>query len=535
MAMDSLGWPVGTIEILLWVAQSLLILSFLLEGKFYPFERAAHSNPPPWIPILFAWGFRLACFFTMASLGFLYFIPDDPCRWGMAFNWTKVPYFITWDGVWLGMPFYLHGLSMLCTGDPVVGSKIMTAILNLVAVGGIYCFAWTLSRNRVYAAFALVLVAPYFLHLLLGTGALTEIPVVGFTLLGLSFLIRGLEEPDRKRRIRNLLLAAFFFMVSTGFHYIAWIFLLAVLVLSASALFWNRLGERRLSPGEFFLFAIPSTLYCLGWMAGCWIKFGHPLHSMTSQMDLSTLYVGNLGFTQKAMAYPMALLFSLRWIGIFVLFSIVWHFCSRQRAAGRYRFAIEAAVLALILFIVTSIRGGHNNTPYRSLIAISTILLAVAPSPFFAAESPGIGFWRRRNGLLLPRKGMQFVLAGGFMILAYGFNLQSVSRMLFTYRPDASSVALGNWLREEIAAPSLLTGEDLSSPIILRNVQSPLAVHYLCGHPDRTRLMSAEEFDAFGPLRDSQIVVSGEGIERKGMTPVAQIGPYTVYRYEADS
>lgn len=533
--MNALGGSVGTIEILLGATQSLFILSFLLEGKCFPFEKTAHSNPHPWIPILFAWGFRLACFFTMASLGFLYFIPDDPCRWEMSFNWTKVPYFITWDGVWLGMTFYLQGLSMLCTGDPVVGSKIMTVILNLVALGGIYCFAWTLSRNRVYAAFAVVLVAPYFLHILLGTGALTEIPVVGFTLLGLSFLIRGLEEPDRRRRRWDLSRAAFFFMVSTGFHYVAWIFLLAVLVLSFLAMFWNRLGERRLSVGDFLLFALPSTLYCIAWMAGCWIKFGNPLHSMTSQMELSTRYVGNLGFAPKAMAYPLALLFSLRWIGIFVLFSIGWHFFSRQPAARRYRFAMAAAALALILFVLTSIRGGHNNTPYRSLIVISTILLVVAPSPFFVSETPGIGFWRRWNRLFLPRKGIQFVLAGVFMILVYGFNLQSVSRMLFMYRPDANSVALGNWLREEIAVPSLLTGEDLSSPIILRNVKSSLAVYYLCGHPNRARMMSAEQFDAFGPLRESQIVVSEEGLERDGLTPVVQIGSYTVYRYQSNS
>lgn len=526
------GLPVDVLDIALWSVQLLLLMSFLIQGKCAPLEKVDDRKMNPMAYILYAWGFRLSCFFVMTSIGFAFFILDDPCRWGMAAGWAKTLGFMTWDGVWLGMTSYLHGLSMMGIGHPIAASKIMTIVLNFVALSGIYFFSFSLSKNRVYAALTMVFMAPYFLHIVLGTGTLTEVPVVGFSLLGFAFLIYGYDLGEKKRKL-YFLLSSVFFLISTGFHYVAWIFLLSVMVLLFLSVFWNYIGERRISLAEFFLFSIPSTLYCIAWMVSCWKRFGNPLYSMTTQMKLSKVYVGDISLLDRMMAYPSSLLFAIGYLWIMVVFSIFWYLFVKGNENKKFRLAILSVFVTLAIFIVTSIVGGHNNTPYRSLICISTILLIVAPAPLFFSTSPRMGSSGNASHSCWRTGKAQYLLIGAFSLLIYAVNIQNLSEIMYIENVNSGAVAIGSWLREEVRYPRTLSQRNLLFPIVfVRDKESADPIFYLLGNRENLSVRKVDEFNASPRLKEAQVVVSREDLNVDGLSLITKVAEYMVYQYD---
>src|SRR6185295_13011745 len=183
------------------------------------------------IAILVAWSWRLVYVFVLASSGFQYLVPDDVARWLLSWGWSESPYAVTWDGIWQAGTFYVHGTAMAFLNDPLAASKFVSAFYNLLPLIGIFVLTQGLYRNLVFACVAVVAAAPWWLHILLGTGAMTEMPVTGLMLAGVGLLLLALDERTRERdSARALLGAAFCFLAATAFHIVAWMMLAGFLM-----------------------------------------------------------------------------------------------------------------------------------------------------------------------------------------------------------------------------------------------------------------------------------------------------------------
>src|SRR4030095_7658699 len=211
--------------------------------------------------ISLAWCWRLAYQFVLEGSGFWYYVADDPCRWLLAWSWAEHPYLLTWDGVWQGATFYLHGLAMRLGPDPLTASKFVSAVYPLIGFLGLFVFALGLYRDRVLATASVAVAAPWWHHILLGTGAMSELRVLGFVLGGTGLFFIALRSAEPRRRVL-LLLSALSFAVGTAFHVIAWMWL-TVFLLVAFGYAISKEGRTRFGPGSWVAFAIVATSYCV--------------------------------------------------------------------------------------------------------------------------------------------------------------------------------------------------------------------------------------------------------------------------------
>src|SRR5664279_3796995 len=172
-------------EIVLWVLQIAIILYVIRRpGRIH--EDKSVSPVACAFVLLLAWNFRLIYEFALGSSGFWYFVGDDPSRVLMSYSWSRDPFFITWDGIWQGGTFYLHGAAMRVVRDPMFASKMVSAFYGLFPLLGLYVFTQGLYRNRKLSLAAVLVTAPLWLHLLMSTGALAEMPMVGLMLTGVG-------------------------------------------------------------------------------------------------------------------------------------------------------------------------------------------------------------------------------------------------------------------------------------------------------------------------------------------------------------
>src|SRR5512132_128160 len=102
------------VEVTGWIAQSVAILWLFRKdaSRSDGWWRGPEARLALALALCLGWAWRLVYQFVLASSGFWYFVADDPCRWLLAYGWSREPFLITWDGIWQGATFYLHGLAM---------------------------------------------------------------------------------------------------------------------------------------------------------------------------------------------------------------------------------------------------------------------------------------------------------------------------------------------------------------------------------------------------------------------------------------
>ncbi|MGH0031436.1 MAG: hypothetical protein ACQGVC_16695, partial [Myxococcota bacterium] len=175
------------------------------------------------------WVWRLAYGFTLAADDFGFWIGDDCLRWVRAWRWSQDPFFVLKNDPWIVGSYVLHGSAMnLLDVGPLAASKLVSAVYAVLPLVGVHALTQALFDRREVSLLAVLLVVPAWLHVLLGTGLMTELPVIGLLLSGAALLVRGLDAaPGRRRAVLHvggaLLLAA-----ATAFHMVAWIYLAAL-------------------------------------------------------------------------------------------------------------------------------------------------------------------------------------------------------------------------------------------------------------------------------------------------------------------
>src|SRR5664279_2780487 len=174
-----------TFELILWLLECGLLF-YALSRRRRIVEDHSTSILACAFAIMLAWNWRLNYEFALGSSGFWYLVADDPARWTMSYGWSRHPYFITWDGIWQGGTFYLHGAAMRLVRDPMMASKLVSAFYSLLPLLGLFILTQGLYRSRKFSLFVVLFSAPLWLHVLLSTGSLAEMPVVGLMLTGVG-------------------------------------------------------------------------------------------------------------------------------------------------------------------------------------------------------------------------------------------------------------------------------------------------------------------------------------------------------------
>lgn len=331
---------------------------------------------------------RLMAVFLLASIGFTYLATDDPCRWGMAWGWVQNPYAITHDGVWQTWDFALHGLPMMVLNDPLIASKLMAALFCLAPLAAMWVFTQGVFADRRLACAATLATAPLWLHVLLSTGAMAEMPTVTFFMAGVGLLTAALRRAPSRRRRAYLIGSALAFIAATSFHTTAWLQLVVVLGgLLVFAMSWR--GQRvQFGPKAWFLFAMASSLFCLAWLVGCWFKFGNALHTFEIYSTLLARDFGEHSMQTALLTYPRCIALTLKSVLPLLGFGVLWSLFAKGAGGAMRRAALGAIAIGLLIMMATSATG-HAAMQARSTILLATMLVPFMLAPFFPRPEPG--------------------------------------------------------------------------------------------------------------------------------------------------
>ena len=530
LAIDLLDWT-------FWGLQGLVLVLAWRQGRR---TAAAETRSLTWercvIAILVAWIWRLVYCFVLASSGFWYLVPDDVARWLLSWGWAISPYLITWDGIWQGGTFYVHGAAMAVLRDPLVASKFVSAFSNLLPLIGIFVVAQGLYRNAWLSSVAVVAAGPWWLHILLGTGAMTEMPVTGWMLTGIGLLFLALDaETEERSSGAALLAAAFCFLAGTTYHIVAWMILVSFLLVFAPRLFSTpKPAVRRRLP----LFLGISFAYCIAWSLGCWIKFGNPL-SYLAAYNANNLKGGvSLPLAARSSAYPLAFLYDA-WLVLPALAAgVIGAWSDRSETRGKERLVIGGVLVTLLLLTSSAIVGSPSNVlPVRATVAPVAALFPIAVAGVAAAWPANRKPARVRGAKRLSLVAVT-VLGIAWVVVNHERTFQRV-RSHHSLEPDA--IAMGAWLREAGAQPDG-TGRIRNDRIVHIWVEtSPTyadySIQYLFGSLRRVVRHGSEEEagQVLATLGRNDWLVTDRPVAQAGYEKVVEIGRYQVFGVKGEA
>ncbi len=521
--------PLDALDWILWGLQAVVLVLAWPAGRN---PAASETRALAWercaIAILLAWSWRLVYVFVLASTGFRYLVPDDVARWLLSWGWSESPYAVTWDGIWQAGTFYVHGTAMAFLSDPLAASKFVSAFYNLLPLAGIFVLTQGLYRNTRLSSVAVIAAAPWWLHILLGTGAMTEMPVTGLMLAGIGLLLLALDERTGERDSgRALIGAAFCFLAATAFHIVAWMMLAGFLAAFARRLLTNAAVRRRLP-----LFLALSVAYCVFWSLACWIKFGSPLAFLTNY-DANNLKHGlHLSLSVRAQAFPLGFLYDAWLILPALAAGVIAAFANGGERRRRERLVIGGVASTMAILIASAIVGSSPNVlPVRNSVAIVTALFPIAVAAVAGAWPAGPTPLRTRAG----RLSVVAVLALGVAWVAVNHERTfQRTRVQQTLDPDA--VAMGVWLREASGEPGgsdrIGNREVVHVWVSTSSAFPDYSIAYLFGSPRRTRLHApAEAADAVvASVRGGDLLLTDRPMTHADFGRVVTIGKYQVFR-----
>ncbi len=521
--------PWTPVELAGWAAQIAAIGFLLLFGV-----RASELRGPP-VPtdvacalvLALGWAWRLLYQFVLASSGFWYFVADDPCRWFLAWQWAVNPYVITWDGVWQGATFYVHGLAMRIGSDPLVGSKFVSALYPLIALLGIFLFTQGVYRDRTLAAASVIFLSPWWLHILLGTGTMTELPVLGFLLGGAGLFFIGLRSVGRRRRLA-LAFAAASFAIATAFHIVAWMALatiLAVAFVSAA----TRGRDRGFGLQAWLVFLLLATSYCWLWFIGCWIKFGQPLAFIRNYAETTRVIASAIPLGRRLLSYPEALVFSVFGFLPLAVYGVISGVVRRSEERNRVRCVIAAAAAFLLILVAASVRN-PGGPPFRLTITLAGALVPISLAPLrLLARTTANSRHDRRS--LARLAVLAFIAVSWFL----GNHLKTIGLPHSVQSLDADAISLGVWIRQEIAAPQTLDRASLDLPIRLwlhePSLDRFLGIVYASGLPSRVQEWKGPN-PGISSMKRGQYLVTDRAVDDPALAPQKRHGRYTVYQLQ---
>ncbi|HVU00431.1 MAG TPA: hypothetical protein VHE30_01720 [Polyangiaceae bacterium] len=523
--------PEGT-DLLLWAVEVALLVWVARRSR-----RISPSVLACVACVAVAWGMRLASMALLFSRGHSFYWFDDAIRFDLAYYWSLHPTFVPRDTPWLPGTFALHGTAMRLASDPLVASRAMAALSNLVDLGGVFLFSQGVFGRRAVSAASVLVSGAFWLPTLLGTGTLSELSVSGFLLGGAGLLLLALRASGPRRRWLILASAAALGLATT-FHVVAWTLLAVVL----GALAVHTLRERgkpgALSPAAVLAFAAASAAFSAAYLVASARVYGSALELMHE----SAILEKQGGPLQGLVVYPFAVLFSVLGFAPLALAGV--HHAWTVESADRARLRVVLVILGVCvgLLTVTAVRYGTTPTPYRSTLAITNALIPFATWSLLDSgrdEIPSArGLWLLAGALsvwsvvnvshTLERRNLESVYDGALGHLDAA---------------DPPVVALATYLADEFRhGPRTLHPDNLARPIRVyfpnasgRDWLCFLSAVYRVGDPGRFRpsvwhlvatRVGKEDLEGIEP---GELVLSRRILERPDLRQVTEFPPYRLY------
>jgi hypothetical protein len=485
------------------------------------------------------WCCRLTAVFLLTVAGFHFPEADDPCRWRLSWSWAEHPYFLRCTDIWPVGTFALHGLAMKWSADPLVASKLVSAIFCLLPLIGLFIFSLGLFNDRRPACAAVLVGAPVWLHLTLSTGSMSEMPTITLMLIAAGLLLLGLRRPPSQGRFWLLAASACTFNLATMFHLTCWMQLGAVLtglfVYSLSP--FGRAGC--FNWRQWLFFSLAALAFCLAWVIGNTIHFGDPFYNLKIYAGYLIRDQGRAPWRVCLVVYPLSILYTLKPVLPLLVFGPAWCLWSKGREQGLLRGVLLTIGLALLIMVAIAIKGGtYAPHPHRATIMLSTALIPFLVAPFFpsSTRSPRPGPTSSPS-LRITQKHILAglaLLAGCLLVLV---NYQMALNHLDTREErGADGFAMGAWLRQEMIHPRILDPRDLKMPICMLKEDKPsfpvivqyLSIDYAAGFLNR---IEEGRSGSLGSLRPGQIVIACTAQSDPRFKPITRIGSFYVYKF----
>jgi len=258
--------------------------------------------------------------------------------------------------------------------------------------------------------------------------------------------------------------------------------------------------------------------------------------------------------------FPVSLAYCLHYYLPLVLHGLWVVLFKRDRHQREPRLVLACIGWVLAILVATSVVGGANVTPFRTVLALSAALLPFAMAPLFDRAQDSVLNEDQVKGV--PRKTW---LTIGVALLTLGANAvanhtridselpgPSITRFELPVirvlglvhnvgRKAADMAALGSWMRAEAKAPSYLSPENLSHPFEVslffeKGGRNKMLIEYQAGDPGRFANPHRLEHPAretqaqlLARLVPGQVLISDYEIEASEVRLIARLGQYWIY------
>lgn len=530
---------VSALEIALWVLQTLFLGLYLR-----PALRPTTVWEPSWtfcgLALALAFGWRMAVTSVLFGTGYAFYWGDDPIRWAMAYDWTVAPYIMTWDGIWVGGGFYTVGWAIDCFGDPLLALRIIAVIHQILLIVGLFVFALGLTRRRIVACAAVLLAAPLWHHILLGSGAMTEVPRTGWMMLGAGMLLIGLRRPSGASRSCLMTAAGLSFVCATALHYSAWMFLTVILLALLAYAVREPGRQAGFGPVKWLAFSALSTSFCLVWAIASWVRFGAPWGFLQNQAGAMLGEWGHVDVVTRLLIYPAGLLLLLRPLAPLALAAVVapW-FGPANPEVRRVRVATLILGAVMLVLCLSTFRGGFPSVALRAMVGMSTAILVLVAWFAFRCAAVGTAAPQSHRRWALGRLGSNGLLVVCALLWFVVQTTEVLGNRYRWSRPISDARAVGAWLYGEMHQPKHLPVSARSLPIRLWLPDASRSNEYgliLSGAGDLHRLQRFYAVDRphLETMRPGQALVAQRPIVDPRVVKITTIGDYLVYVFEPD-
>jgi len=222
-----------------------------------------------------------------------------------------------------------------------------------------------------------------------------------------------------------------------------------------------------------------------------------------------------------------------------------------NRDTRRSQVAVVLSGLAFIfaILVASALNGGAGISPFRTVLTLSGALLPFALAPLFDLAPNNDLFPTRRRPIAVVGLVLAFAVGGHQFVANHNrifseLPIPSIFIMEGRHGENpvgADAIALGAWLRTEIALPGYLSEENLSQPFELLLKREWLGmrqtlIEYYVGdparfaHPGRIMKRSAGlNQKTINGLSKGQILIADFNIRDPRLRLVARIGEYRIY------